>query len=149
MSVQRSQWRRRGSAQTLLALFCVPVACCPRALGRPSARVALYIGPSPDKGASAKGGVREANRGTRNTRTLTFRELWGTSIRRAGAKKENERGASYYDQLSTDPEEGVGEFNKDRNGDSRGAINTPLRKISGFRMRKGGFYLDGTKDVRK
>mmetsp|Transcript_7558 Transcript_7558/g.22412 ORF Transcript_7558/g.22412 Transcript_7558/m.22412 type:complete len:248 (+) Transcript_7558:62-805(+) len=55
----------------------------------------------------------------------------------------------YYDQLSTDPEEGQGEFNKDRNGNSRGAINTPLRKISGFRMRKGGYYLDGTKDVRK
>merc|ERR1719263_2453530 len=45
----------------------------------------------------------------------------------------------YYDQLSTDPDE---------NG--RGQINTPAdRKMSGFRMRKGGFYLDGTKDERK
>merc|ERR1711924_556791 len=39
----------------------------------------------------------------------------------------------YYDQLSTDPDE---------NG--RGQINTPAnRQMSGFRMRKGGFYLDG------
>merc|ERR1719236_172710 len=44
----------------------------------------------------------------------------------------------YYDQLSTDPDE---------NG--RGQINTPAnRQMSGFRMRKGGFYLDGTKDTR-
>ena len=34
-------------------------------------------------------------------------------------------------------------------GSGRGAINTPIRKISGFRMRKGGFYLDGTKDEKK
>lgn len=44
----------------------------------------------------------------------------------------------YYDQLSTDPEES-----------GRGAIGTPIRKMSGFRMRKGGFYLDNTKDSRK
>ena len=44
----------------------------------------------------------------------------------------------YADQLSTDPTEAT-----------RGAINTPIRAQSGFRMRKGGFYLDGTKDTRK
>ena len=44
----------------------------------------------------------------------------------------------YYDQLSTDPEES-----------GRGAIGTPIRKMSGFRMRKGGYYLDNTKDSRK
>merc|ERR1719282_1239159 len=44
----------------------------------------------------------------------------------------------YYDQLSTDPDE---------NG--RGQINTPAnRQMSGFRMRKGGYYLDGTRDER-
>ena len=45
----------------------------------------------------------------------------------------------YYDQLSTDPDEA-----------GRGQIQTPAnRQMSGFRMRKGGFYLDGTKDTRK
>merc|ERR1719263_1066837 len=44
----------------------------------------------------------------------------------------------YYDQLSTDPEES-----------GRGQIGTPIRKVSGFRMRKGGSYLDGTPDLRK
>jgi len=45
----------------------------------------------------------------------------------------------YYDQLSTDPNEA-----------GRGQIQTPAnRQMSGFRMRKGGFYLDGTKDTRK
>ena len=35
----------------------------------------------------------------------------------------------YADQLSTDDDE--------------------LKQTSGFRMRKGGFYLDGTRDTRK
>merc|ERR1719486_1277409 len=40
----------------------------------------------------------------------------------------------YYDQLSTDPEEGT--TGNTFGGSGRGAINTPIRKVSGFRMRK-------------
>lgn len=51
----------------------------------------------------------------------------------------------YADQLSTDPVE----VEQVPGSCERGAINTPIRAQSGFRMRKGGFYLDGTKDTRK
>jgi hypothetical protein len=70
-------------------------------------------------------------------------EKWGTILQywkeKYGYSKYYPGSWFYYDQLSTDPDE---------NG--RGQINTPTdRKMSGFRMRKGGFYLDGTKDERK
>jgi len=70
-------------------------------------------------------------------------EKWGTILQywkeKYGYSKYYPGSWFYYDQLSTDPDE---------NG--RGQINTPAnRKMSGFRMRKGGFYLDGTKDERK
>jgi len=52
----------------------------------------------------------------------------------------------YYDQLSSDPEEQAAES---KGKQVRGQINTPYdRQMSGFRMRKGGFYLDGTRDER-
>jgi hypothetical protein len=70
-------------------------------------------------------------------------EKWGTILQywkeKYGYSKYYPGSWFYYDQLSSDPDE---------NG--RGQINTPAdRKMSGFRMRKGGFYLDGTKDERK
>ena len=59
----------------------------------------------------------------------------------------------YYDQLSTDDETiptGGTIGSREIPGEKgRGAIGTPIRKNSGFRMRKGGYYLDGTKDDRK
>ena len=59
----------------------------------------------------------------------------------------------YYDQLSTDdaniPTGGTIGSREIPGEEGRGAIGTPIRKNSGFRMRKGGYYLDGTKDDRK
>ena len=69
------------------------------------------------------------------------KEVYGDILKfwqeRYGYSKYYKGSWFYYDQLSTDDDEAT-----------RGAIGTPIRKMSGFRMRKGGFYLNGKEDDR-